>query len=444
MSSASVDGPSATAEVAGGDRVVLRTQALAKAFGATQALASCSFELAFGEVHAIIGENGSGKSTLVKILSGLHRAHMGCVELDGREVSFRSPRAAMAAGIIAVFQEVLVSGPRSVLENVWLGPGGMLRASIPRDVRASLARETLASLMGEAPDLSTPIEQLSLSDRQACCIARALIRSPRLLILDEATSALDVATRDRLFELLRRRADSGETSVVFISHRMDEIEEIGDRITVMRSGRTVRTVGRGEATSAEFVSLMTGTEHSSVVAGRRLARQAHGPVVLRAKDLHIAPHSRPIDFELRAGELVGLAGLEGQGQDRFLHALRGGFAAGEVVRETDAGSFIIRSPLQAAKQGVAYVPHERRGEALFLAKSVRENFALPTITRDARVGFVNDRRTERRIAAYVERLGIKLAGTRPPIGTLSGGNQQKVVIARWLASTPRIPPFIDL
>src|ERR1700733_13760828 len=253
MSSASVDGPSATAEVAGGDRVVLRTQALAKAFGATQALASCSFELAFGEVHAIIGENGSGKSTLVKILTGLHRADRGSVELGGREVSFRSPRAAMAAGIIAVFQEVLVSGPPSVLENVGLGPGGMLRASIPRDVRASLARETLASLMGEAPDLSTPIEQLSLSDRQACCIARALIRSPRFLILDEATSALDVATRDRLFELLPRRADSGETSVVFISHRMDEIEEIGDRITVMRSGRTVRTVGRGEPASAEFV-----------------------------------------------------------------------------------------------------------------------------------------------------------------------------------------------
>src|SRR3954453_3900512 len=202
---------------------VLEVRDLAKAFGATRALRSCSFALRAGEVHAIVGENGSGKSTLVKILAGVHRADAGEVLLAGAPpASGRGPRAAQTAGILSVFQEVLVVGPPSVLDNVWLGADGLLRTALAPAERRRLAEDALGELLEAVPDLDAPAEALSLSDRQVCCIARALVRRPRVLILDESTSALDVATRDRLFAVVRRLCAEG-TAVIFISHRMDEI-----------------------------------------------------------------------------------------------------------------------------------------------------------------------------------------------------------------------------
>lgn len=421
------------------DDLVLRVVDLAKAFGPTQALRSCTFDLRAGEVHAIMGENGSGKSTLVKILAGVHTPDRGVIEVDGRAVSgIASPRAALDLGIVAVFQEVLVVGPRSVLDNIWLGVDGVLLRKAGAAERTQRARDVLMGLLGVEPNVNTPVEELSLSDRQACCIARALVRRPRVLILDEATSALDVATRGRLFTLVRRFVEEGG-SACFISHRMDEIEEIGDRITVMRAGRTVATVARGEATPTDLVRLMTGSERlTGVPDGEREPRDV-GEVVLRAVGLRLRPGAQPIDFELRKGEVVGLAGLEGHGQDAFLHALRGaGAAAGKVVRTATSGEATISSPSDATAHGVVYVPRERRLEALFEGLSVRENFALPTLGRDASLGMIRSRRTENRLAEYVRVLGIKLGRSRDAVSTLSGGNQQKVVIARWLAAEPRI------
>jgi ABC-type sugar transport system ATPase subunit len=383
--------------------VALRTVGLAKAFGATQALRSCSFELRAGEVHCIVGENGSGKSTLVKILSGVQRPDDGTIELGGRPSAvIRSPREAAHAGIVTVFQEVLVVEPRSVLENVWMGVDGVFRSPVGTAEKRRRAQQILASLLGEPPPLDLPIENLSLSDRQACCLARALVRDPRILILDEATSALDVSTRQRLFALLRERAAQG-TAVIFISHRMDEIGDIGDRCTVMRSGETVGTLERGDATAAELVSLMTGAEHLTEGAPARPDREP-GDVVLDVDGLR-----------LRAGELVGLAGLEGHGHDAFLRMLgeRGGDDA-------------------------AYVPRERRAESIFESKSIRENFGVVTMEHDRRRGLLSPSRTRARLREYVGRLAIKLGDPEDPITTLSGGNQQKVVMARWLATDPKI------
>jgi len=420
--------------------VLVRVEHLAKAFGATQALKDCSFELRAGEVHALVGENGSGKSTLVKVLSGVHVPDSGRVEIAGAEPHLRNPKTAQEHGIVTVFQEVLVAEARSVLENVWLGADSTWRARVSTREKRRRAREALAELLGRPVDLSTPMEDLSLSERQSCCIVRALLRRPRILILDEATSALDVATRDRLFTLVARLAADG-VGVIFITHRMDEIEEIGDRITVMRSGETVANLERAAWTPRELVRLMTGSDDLESIGRLEKASAAsrRGAPVLTVRGLKLRPDGRPIDLEVRAGELIGLAGLEGHGQNEFLEALWGeNVIAGEIVRRLDDGDVVIRSPLHAADCDVAYVPRERSLDSLFSWMTIRENFALPTLDQDSRFGWLSPRKSRRRFATYVERLRIVLGSPEDAITTLSGGNQQRVIIARWLAFGPRI------
>jgi ABC-type sugar transport system ATPase subunit len=415
---------------------LLRAVTIRKAFGPTQAVAEATFELRAGEVHAIVGENGSGKSTLVKIFAGIHQPDAGSLTLDGvPRPGIPNPRAALRAGIATVFQEVLVVEARPVLENVWLGHEGFLRSGMSPTLMRERATAELTGLLGRPPGLDVPVGALSLSDRQTCCLARALVRDPRVLLLDEATSALDVATRERLFAVLRERV-AGGAGVVFISHRMDEIAEIADRITVMRSGRTVATLSRDEAATDRLVALMTGEQRLTagsepVPPGRRV-----GEVVLRAEGVRLAPHRSAVNTTIRAGELIGLAGLEGHGQDAFLRRLAGGTPEGAGTIESAGRA--LRSPQDAAAAGIAYVPRERRAESLFESKSILENFALPTLSRDTRAGLLMPGRTRARFAQYAERLGIVLGDPDDLITSLSGGNQQKVVMARWLATDPRV------
>ncbi len=384
--------------------LALRVAGVAKRFGTTQALRDAQLEVRAGEIHAVMGENGSGKSTLVKILSGIHRPDAGSIEIGERAGAPRSPADAAPRGIATVFQEAPVVGPRSVLENVWLGTDGVVKARVAVEEKRRRAGAALAELLEAPPDLDAPVETLSLSDRQACCVARALVRDPRVLILDEATSSLDVATRDRLFEVLRRRTRDG-VSVVFISHRMDEIAAIADACTVMRSGTTVATLDRDEMAPDELVRLMSGDERAARRAARAVVEP--GPVVLDVHDPEVA---------IRAGELVGLGGLEGHGQDAFLQALWG-LARTRGVR-------------------AAYVPRERRTEGLFATKSIRENFGVTTLRDDVRGGLLQPGRTRMRLAEYVDKLRITLGRPDDAIETLSGGNQQKVLMARWLATSP--------
>jgi ABC-type sugar transport system ATPase subunit len=428
----------ATPATAAEGGVVLAVEGLAKAFGRTQALRDCTFQALAGEVHAVVGENGSGKSTLVKLLAGVQQPDAGTMEIAGRRMDrVPSPRTTLQAGVVPVFQEVLVVGPQTVLENVWMGVDGLFRRKVPDDVKRERAAAVLAELAGEAPPLDVPVEALPLSLRQVCGIARALVRDPRILILDESTSALDVATRDRLFTVVRRLTAGGGT-VIFISHRMDEIEEIADRITVLRSGRSVATLDREASSAEELVRLMSGADHLTAGAdeGAAVAERDRTRPVLGAT-LTLRPGAAPIEFSLGAGELVGLAGLEGHGQDAFLRALWTG-AAGEVLRHDDGTSIPITSPSQAADLGVVYVPRDRRAESLFPTLSIRENFAAATLAADRRRGLLSRARTDRRLARFRERLSITLAATGLPITTLSGGNQQKIVMARWLARDPAV------
>jgi ABC-type sugar transport system ATPase subunit len=420
--------------------LLVRVEHAAKAFGATRALRDCSFELRAGEVHALVGENGSGKSTLVKILSGVHVPDSGRVEVAGTEVQLRSPKTAQDRGIATVFQEVLVARDCSVLDNVWLGADATWRAKVPGREKRRLAKAALEELLGRPVDLGTVVDELSLSDRQACCIVRALLRRPRILILDEATSALDVATRDRLFALVGRLVAEG-VGVVFITHRMDEIEQIGDRITVMRSGETVASLDRRGSTTQQLVRLMTGADELVTAESQEAAPAASriGEPVLSVRGVRLRPGGRPIDLQVRAGEVIGLAGLEGHGQNEFLEALWGkNTSGGEVVRHSPGGEIVVRSPVHAANCDIAYVPRERGLDSLLPWMTIRENFALPTLAADTRAGWLSPRSSRRRFAKYVDRMQIVLGSPEDAITTLSGGNQQRVIIARWLAFGPKV------
>ncbi len=395
---------------------VLHVDGLAKSFGATTALRHCSLALRAGEIHVLIGENGSGKSTLVKILSGVHRPDAGQVLLEQEPLRARSPRAAIDAGIATVFQEVQCVPRQSVLDNLWLGCDGMLRraASSPAQ-RRDRAREVLTEVLGSCPDLGAPAGALSLSERQGLAICRALLRDPRILILDEASSALDVATRDRLFSCMRRLTAAGR-AVLFITHRMDEVTQVADRITVLRSGESVATLDRADAGPERLVELMTGGDQLVQPEATAAERGQPGDVVLAAGGLN-----------LRSGEIVGLAGLEGQGQDEYLQALRLGRAGGAAGGSP--GSPGVR---------IAYVARDRRDESIFPPLSVRENFTAATLRQDVRGGLISARRAAARFDPYRNRLRIRMGRDRDPITTLSGGNQQKVVIARALAAGPQV------
>ncbi len=342
---------------------------------------------------------------------------------------------------MTVFQEVLVTEAQSVLDNVWLGVDETWRTSVSPARKARPRAVALDELLGRPLPLRTPVEELSLSDRQACSIVRALLREPEILILDEATSALDVATRDRLFAIINRLSSKG-VGVIFITHRMDEVAEIGDRITVMRSGDTVATLERGKWTIGELVRLMTGSDRLAE-QGREEAESLatrRGEIVLSTRELRLRADRRPIDIEVRAGELIGIAGLEGHGQSEFLEALWGtGAAGGEVVRHTGGRrgrrSYLPSTPRSStsptSRESAAWT---RCSHGCRFARTSR----CRRSPRTARMGWLSRRSTRRRLDAYISRLGIVLGDPEDAITTLSGGNQQKVVIARWLASGPEV------
>ncbi len=418
-----------------GDAVLLRCSGITKSFGPTRALSAAALEVRSGEVHAILGENGSGKSTLVKILSQVQRADEGVVEIEPRVRTVDRVHRTVAT----VFQEVLVVAGQSVVDNVWLGADGVFGSPLSRKAKHAAAGDILQKLCGGTIDLDAPVSRLSLSDQQACCIARALVRDPDLLILDEATSALDLQTRDRFFEMLRDLRANG-MGTIFISHRMDELLGISDRITVMRSGQTIATVERADATAEALVHLMTGEERQELMVSRRPAFGGGGQTVLRAQGLVLNGGAAPINLEVRAGEIIGVAGLEGHGQERLLLALWGdGGEAGTVTHHESTGAETrLRSSRQAARCGVAYVPRDRRKASIFAPLSIVENFAITTLGADARLGLISPRRRAQRFQTFEHQLAIRLGRHEDAITTLSGGNQQKAILARWLATGPNV------
>lgn len=412
---------------------LIRVGGVAKAFGETQALRDCDLVVRSGTVHAVIGENGSGKSTLVKILTGVVQPDAGTLTIDGREVRFGNPADARTAGVAATFQEILVLEELSLLDNLWLGQDGLLRFRIPAERRWNEAASTMRELTGTAPNLRVKVADLDLGTRQAAVIARSLLLQPRLLILDEATAALDIAVRDRLFTALRSRVAAG-LAVLFITHKMDEIAALADEVTVLRSGESVATLRAAEATPGRMLALMSGRTESvrvvTVAAGR-------GTTALTATDLRLAPTAAPFDLDIAAGEILGLSGLEGHGADHFAQ-IAGGFlsAAGGALIAADGA--LLAGPRAFARHGIAYVPRDRKREGIFAPLSIADNFAIATIGQYSRAGLLDDRRIAAAREPLFSRLGVRYGRLANAITSLSGGNQQKVILARMLALKPKV------
>ena len=418
---------------------LFRMEGISKRYGGVRALEKADLDVRAGRVHAILGENGAGKSTLIKIMSGVVAPDEGRMLLDGREVSFPDPAAANAAGIVCIFQELSLIPDLSVADNIVASnPPGRF-GLIDRKAQRRLAEAALARAGGEDIHPMALVRDLPLSRRQIIEIARALSRTPRVLILDEATSALAAADVTRVFDVLKRLKAEG-IALLYISHRMHEIAELADDCSVFRNGRRIATYEAGTKSDNEVVEMMIGREYSHVFPPKPAAPAATGTPVLEVRNLGWTPRLNDISFNVRAGEVVGLGGLDGQGQRELLLALFGVLRgiSGQVL--IDGKPVSIGSP-RAAKAdaiGMALIPEDRKTEGLMLQMSVRDNLSFATLSELAHGGII-DRDAERdAVDEMIELLGIKTDGVSVPAGSLSGGNQQKLVIAKWLMRKPRI------
>jgi ABC-type sugar transport system ATPase subunit len=423
--------------------MLLEVEDLNVSYGQTKALVDASIAVRRGEVHALIGENGCGKSTLVKTISGIVRPGSGTLTWQGEVTSLRRPREAQRRGIVTVFQETLVADELSILDNLCLGQGGTFRRGHSRAEAERMAVEQMSRLGLGNLDLHQPMWRLPLSRRHLVAIGRALTRPWDLLLLDEATSALDIEDRERLFTVIREGAAEGR-GILYISHRLDEIETLADTVTVLRSGRTVGVLDRTSMSRQEIVRLMSPPTR---VARERVDRAAsrapsEGAPVLRVEGARLDAAGRTFDLDVRAGEILGLAGLEGHGHARFLRCLAGWESLEEgtvVASEPGTGdSSEIRNAIDASRAQVAYVPGDRKREGIFAASSVEDNLTLPALRRYSRMGLLDLGRMRAAAAGLSERMRLVAASPKVAIETLSGGNQQKVVLGRWIATSPRV------
>ncbi len=418
---------------------ILRMEGVSKRYGGVRALEKASLAVGAGRIHAILGENGAGKSTLIKILAGVVRPDSGRIVLDGADVDFDSPAAANRAGIVCIFQELSLIPELPVADNIAISNPPRKFGLIDRPAQRRIAEDALER--AGAPDIHPMalVRDLPLSRRQMVEIAKALARKPRILILDEATSALTAADVARVFVVLKRLRDEG-LALLYISHRMHEIAELADECTVFRNGSNVTTYPAGTKSDDEVVEMMIGRELSHVFPAKPPRREETGPPLLEVKNLAWTDRLRDISFHARAGEIVGLGGLDGQGQRELLLALFGVLRGirGEI---RVAGRPVSPSSPHAAKSpkiGMALIPEDRKTEGLMLPMSVNENLSFAALGRISRGGVIDRVREERLVQKMIELLAIRAASPDIPASALSGGNQQKVVIAKWLMAEPRI------
>jgi ribose transport system ATP-binding protein len=412
---------------------------VSKRYGGVRALEKADLAVAAGRVHAILGENGAGKSTLIKIMAGVVAPDEGRMTLDGRDVSFSSPAAANAAGVVCIFQELSLVPDLSVADNIAISDPPRRFGLIDRRRQRAIAEEALSRAGAADIHPLALVKDLPLSRRQMVEIAKALARRPRILILDEATSALTAADVAKVFEVLKRLRAEG-LALLYISHRMHEIAELADDCSVFRNGHKVATYEAGAKTDNEVVELMIGREYSHVFPRKPVRPPDAAPPLLAVRNLSWAGRLRDISFAVRAGEIVGLGGLDGQGQRELLLALFGVLrgCAGSVL--VDGEPTAIPSPA-AAKQprvGMALIPEDRKTEGLMLPMSVGDNLTFAAFNHVSRGGVIDRVRERRLIDEMIELLAIRGAGPDVAVGALSGGNQQKVVIAKWLMNRPRI------
>jgi ribose transport system ATP-binding protein len=424
------------------DDVVLEASGIHKSFGGVMALRDASLRLRRGEVHGLIGENGAGKSTLIKILTGFYQPDGGTLRLGGQEVSFARPAESQEAGVSTVYQEVNLIPERTVADNIMLGRQPRRALLIDRRATDAEARAVLERY-GLTIDPRAKLSALSLGLQQMVAIVRAVATESKVVILDEPTSALTGHEIEVLFDMVRRlRADG--TAVLFVSHRMSELYELCDRFTVLRDGAVAAQATPQELPRAELVRAMLGgvsldpeERDPADVAARRTALAAQ-PVRLSVRDLTWRNRVRGVSFDVRAGEIVGLLGLLGSGRTETCKAIFGALRpdGGEVL--VDGKRLVRATPGKALRAGVAYLSEDRRSEGIFDNLSVAANMTAASVQRLARAGLVNQAAERRLVTRHAEALRLKSAGFSQPVSQLSGGNQQKVLLGRWLSLAPKV------
>jgi ABC-type sugar transport system ATPase subunit len=422
---------------------LLKLEGVGKSFGGTQVLQDVSLELRAGEVHVLAGENGAGKSTLIKILAGVHVEYEGRVLLKGRETRFKGPQDAALRGVSVIHQELSLVDGMSVTENIFLGRERTRRGTLgqwltPKRARAE-ARE-LCRRVGLEIDVDRRVEEFPLAVKNGIEIAKALAQGgeeagERVLIMDEPTSALNAPEAERLFGLIRQLKARGY-GIIYISHKMDEIYRLADRITVLRDGRWVGTAQASELPQKELVKWMIGREMNEQFPPRKSPWNPEAPVRMDVSHA-TGPVVRDASFAVRAGEILGIAGLQGSGNSELLNTVFGSY--GKLARaevRIDGQRVQIRSPREAIRRGLALLTNDRKATGLVLGMGIRENVTLASLDRHSPGGWILGGRESRSAERRKQSLRIRSRSIEQEVGTLSGGNQQKVALAKWLETEP--------
>jgi monosaccharide-transporting ATPase len=419
---------------------ILEVREMTKRFPGVVALDNVSFQLRAGEVHALVGENGAGKSTLIKLVTGVHRPDGGKVLFDGQAVAFASPREAQEAGISTIYQEINLIPLRNVAQNVFLGREPRTRFGLTDTGRMNREATELLERYGVEADVTAPVRSLGIGVQQMVAIAKAVSMEARVVIMDEPTSSLEAHEVETLFRVIRQLREDG-VGVVYVSHRLEELYEICERVTVLRDGKLVHVGELSELPRLELIATMLGREVPEVeqrIAPPEAREARAGEPVLEAHNLtaHHAPNNVSID--VRRGEVVGLAGLLGSGRTETAKAIFGAQPLDSGTVGIDGKDVNPDSPGAAIKSGLAFLPEDRKAEGIIPDLSVRENIVAAALPRLSHGGFVSNKEQDELVERFMTRLNIKASSPDQPVGELSGGNQQKVMLARWLCLEPKV------
>ncbi len=414
--------------------VVLEMEGISKHFGATRALNGVNLTVRSHEIHALMGENGAGKSTLMKVLSGVYQPDTGTIKVGGQQTLIEKPADARAAGISLIYQELSVATNLTVAENVFMGSEPRTRWGMADIAEMNRRTEEVLRTLDAPFTATTPASKLSIAQQQQVEIARALIHEGRILIMDEPTAALSDRETEALFRIVRKLRDEG-IAVIYISHRMAEVIELADCVTVLRDGAYVGELPREEIDPNRIVQMMVGRPLGDFY--QHVDRPPHGRVMLEVDELG-GGKVRPASFKAHAGEVLGLAGLVGAGRTELARLIFGADAkeSGRVL--LDGQEVHINEPLDAIRLAIGYLPEDRKGQGLFLQLSALSNIAMNTLRPNSKAGVIDHPALRKLSRAAIDRLSIKVSGPDGIVGGLSGGNQQKVLLARWLEIKPRV------
>ncbi|MEM9951103.1 MAG: sugar ABC transporter ATP-binding protein [Chloroflexota bacterium] len=417
---------------------ILKATGIHKRFPGVHALKGVDFEVRPGEIHALLGENGAGKSTLIKTIAGVHTPDEGTIYVNGEQVRFNNPREAQQAGIATMYQELSLYPDLTVAENIFMGHAPRRQFGIFSIVdwekMIARSRQLLAELEITTIDVKRLVGTFNVGNRQRIEIAKALSLNARLLIMDEPTAALTESDVESLFTIVRLLRERG-VGIIYISHKLIEVFELADRVTVLRDGEYIGTKNVADTDESQLISMMVGRTIDNLFPKQDATV---GDVVLEVRNLTRQPHTKNVSFQVRAGEIVGLSGLVGSGRSETAQVIFG-------IQPAESGQILIEgkevrinNPKQAIRHGIAYVPEDRGSQGLVREMTIRENMSMPIMQQVTNASFISFAKEKELAKQAINQFGIRAYGTEQIANNLSGGNQQKVVVGKWLASNPRL------